>query len=325
MCESRCILHRDGGHIGADFRSRLIRRARRLPALTYDSTVERMVAAIWKGSLAFGLVNVPVELKAAVRGDRLSFRQRHEEDLAPIKYERVSSTSGEPVPWGEIVKGYEYAKGKFVVLTDEDFTAAAPEATRSIEILDFVKAEEIDWRYFETPYYLVPGKGGEKAYALLREAIRTSDAVGVGKIVLRSTQHLAGIRVVGDALVLELMRFSSELVDAAAYDFPSASLVRPQELRMAEQLVENLAQPFEPEKYTDDYREALMRVIRAKMKGRKIEAEEPVEVDDDTPVIDLMARLKASLDRGKRGSPARKRPAKRAAAKRPSARKKRPA
>ena len=276
------------------------------------------MAAIWKGSLAFGLVNVPVELKPAVRAERISFRQLHEEDLAPIKYERVSSSSGEVVPWGEIVKGYEYTKGKFVVLTDEDFRAAALESSRSLEILDFVKADEIDWRFFETPYYLVPGKGGEKAYALLREAIRNTDAVGVGKIVLRSAQHLAGIRVVGDALVLELMRFSAELVDASAYDFPGASVVRPQELKMAEQLVANLAQPFEPEKYTDDYREGLMRVIRAKLKGKKVEPE-VAEEEDDTPVIDLMARLQASLAKGK--SSARKRPAK----KKTAARKKRSA
>jgi len=278
------------------------------------------VASIWKGSLAFGLVNVPVELKTAVRSDRISFRMLHEEDLAPVRYERVSSTTGEAVPWGEIVKGYEYAKGRYVVLTDDDLKAAAPEASRTIEILDFVKAEEIDWRFVETPYYLVPGKGGEKAYALLREAVRNCDAVGIGKLVLRSAQHLAGIRVVGDALVLELMRFAAELVDASTYVFPPASLVRPQELRMAEQLVDNLAQPFDPEKYTDDYRDALMRVIRAKLEGKKIDVDEPEEAADDTPVIDLMSRLQASLAQG------RKRPAaKRPAAKRGKARRRRSA
>ena len=284
-----------------------------LLAHTCIQTTERHVAAIWKGSLAFGLVNVPVELKPAVRAERISFRQLHEDDLAPIRYERISSSTGEVVPWGEIVKGYEYTKGKFVVLTDEDFRAAALESSRSLEILDFVQADEIDWRFFETPYYLVPGKGGEKAYALLREAIRNTDAVGIGKIVLRSAQHLAGIRVVEDALVLELMRFSAELVDASAYEFPSATTVRPQELKMAEQLVANLAQPFEPEKYTDDYREGLMRVIRAKLKGKKVEAEVEEE-EDDTPVIDLMARLQASLAKGK--TSARKRPAKKKAASR---------
>jgi DNA end-binding protein Ku len=258
------------------------------------------MAAIWKGSLTFGLVNVPVELRTAVRSDHVSFRLLHEEDLAPVKNQRICSKTGEVVPWSEVVKGYEYAKGKFVVLTDEDFRAASLEASKSIDILDFVKADEIDARFFETPYYLVPGKGGEKAYALLREAIRTSNAVGIGKIVMRSAQHLAGIRVVGDAMVLELMRFASELVDPSAYDFPPASLVRAQELRMAEQLVENLAQPFAPEKYTDDYREGLMRVIKAKLKGKKIDMDEPKPEPGDAQVIDLMSRLEASLARGRK-------------------------
>jgi len=132
------------------------------------------MAAIWKGSVAFGLVNIPVELRTAVRSDHISFRLLHEEDLSPIKYERVCQAEGEPVPWNEIVKGYEYEKGKFVVLTDKDFKAAAVEKTNTIDILDFVRQEEIDPRYFETPYYLVPAKGAEKSYALLREAIRSS-------------------------------------------------------------------------------------------------------------------------------------------------------
>ena len=278
------------------------------------------MGTIWKGSLAFGLVNVLVELKPAVRAERVSFRQLHAEDLAPVKYERVSSVSGDVVPWKDIVKGYEYAKGKFVVLTDEDLKAARLESSKSIEILDFVPAGEIDWRHFETPYFVVPGKGGEKAYALLREAIRESGTVGIGKVVMRSSQHLVGIRVIGDAIVLELMRFAAELVDPSAYDFPPASLVRPQELRMAEMLVENLAQPFEPEKYTDDYREGLMRVIRAKLKGKKIEVDATEESSNDDQVIDLMSRLKASLEqgRGRDRAAARKGGAKRVRRKRPA-------
>jgi Ku protein len=168
------------------------------------------MAAIWKGSLAFGLVNIPIELRTAVRADHISFRLLHEEDLSPVKYERVCQADGEPVPWNEIVKGYEYEKGKYVVMTDEDFKAAAIEGSKTIDIIDFVKEEEIDPRYFETPYYLVPAKNAEKSYALLREAIRTTGAVGIGKIIIRQTQHLAGIKVVGNALVLEIMRFSNE-------------------------------------------------------------------------------------------------------------------
>jgi DNA end-binding protein Ku len=256
------------------------------------------MAAIWKGSLAFGLVNIPVELRTAIRADHISFRLLHEEDLSPVKYERVCQAEGEPVPWSEIVKGYEYEKGKYVVLTDQDFKTAALESSRTIDILDFVQQEEIDPRYFETPYYLVPAKGAEKSYALLREAIRSSGAVGIGKIIIRQTQHLAGVKVLGDALVLEIMRFPNELVDATEYSFPSRGDVRPQELKMAEQLVENLAEPFDPSRYTDDYRANLMKVIKAKMRGKKIKLEEPAAETRDSGVLDLMSRLKASLEQG---------------------------
>jgi DNA end-binding protein Ku len=212
----------------------------------------------------------------------------------------VCQEEGEPVPWNEIVKGYEYEKGKFVVMTDDDFKAAAVESSRTIDILDFVKQEEIDPRFFETPYFLVPAKGGEKAYALLRAAMKNADAVGIGKIIMRTKQHLAGIKVVGDALVMEIMRFSNELVDPAEYTFPEADMVRPQELQMAEMLVANLTEEFSPEKYTDDYREKLMKVIKDKMKGKKIKYEEPEE-EEDTGVLDLMSRLRESLEQGSGG------------------------
>src|SRR6478672_2048831 len=256
------------------------------------------MASIWKGAITFGLVNIPVELKTAVRADHISFRLLHEEDLSPIKYERVCQADGDPVPWNEIVKGYEYEKGKYVVMTDEDFKTAALEQSKTIDILDFVKQEEIDPRYFESPYYLVPGKGGEKPYALLREAIRKTGAVGIGKIIIRQTQHLAAVKVIGDALVLEIMRFANELVDAGEFNFPSREAVRPQELQMAEQLVANLAEPFDPTRYTDEYRANLMRIIKAKMKGKKPKLEEPDEETPDSGVLDLMSRLRASLEEG---------------------------
>jgi DNA end-binding protein Ku len=256
------------------------------------------MAAIWKGSVSFGLVNIPVELRTAVRPDHISFRLLHKEDMSPVKYERVGQSEGEAIPWSDIVKGYEYEKGKFVVVTDDDFKAAAIEGSKTIDILDFVKEEEIDLRYFETPYYLVPGKGAEKSYALLREAIRSTKSVGIGKIIIRQHQHLAGIKVVGDALVLEVMRFATELVNSNEYNFPARSNVRAQELKMAEQLVENLAQPFDPSRYTDDYRANLMKLIKAKMRGKKIKLEEPAEETEDSGVLDLMSRLRASLDQG---------------------------
>ena len=256
---------------------------------------------VWTGALTFGLVNIPVKLHSAVQSkERVSFRLLHKKDLSPIKYERVCQKEGEAVDWKDIVKGYEYSKGKFVVLTDADFKAAAIESSKTIEIMDFVKADEIDPRYFETPYYIVPAKGGEKAYALLREAIRNTAMVGIGKITMRTNAlHLAGVKVVEDALVLEIMRFEDELVEVDDFDFPSDAGVRPQELKMAEQLVENLYQAFDSSKYTDDYHANLMKIIKAKMKGKKVEIAEPEE-RESTQVVDLMARLQESLAMGKK-------------------------
>lgn len=256
----------------------------------------------WSGTLVFGLVAIPVTMHSAVRSkERISFRMLHKDDLSPIKYDRVCEAEGVSVPWNEIVKGYEYKKGKFVVLTDEDFKQAAIESTKTIEILGFVDSDEIDPRYFETPYYLLPGKSADKPYALLREAIRETGKVGIGKVTLRSNSyHLVSIRTENEALMLEIMRFADELVDESTFSFPAASAVRPQELKMATQLVENLVEPFDPAQYKDEYRTNLKKIIDAKMKGKKIEYDEPDE-PKATPVIDLMARLQASLDQGKKG------------------------
>lgn len=260
-----------------------------------------MPRSIWKGAITFGLVNIPVELHTAVRSEsRISFRQLHKKDNAPIKYDRVCTKEEKSVPWDEIVKGYEYSKGKFVILDEEDFRAASIESTKTIDIQDFVKADEIDTRYFESPYYLLPQKGGEKAYALLREAIRKTGMVGLGNVTMRSNNmHFVGIRVVEDALVLEIMRYADELVDTSSFEFPSADNVRPAELTMAEQLVNTLAAEFQPENYSDAYKDNLMRIINAKMAGQKIEVEEPKE-PEATNVIDLMARLQESLAQGKK-------------------------
>ena len=266
------------------------------------------MAAIWKGSVSFGLVNIPVELRTAVRADHISFRLLHKDTLSPVKYERVSSKSGKAIPWCEIVKGYEYEKGKYVVMTDDDFRSAAIEGSKTIDILDFVKEGEIDPRYFETPYYLVPSKGADKSYALLREAIRSTGTVGIGKIIMRQHQHLVGIKVIGDSLVLEIMRFSNELVKSDEYNFPARSNVRPQELKMAEQLVGSLAEKFDPTRYTDDYRANLMKLIKARTKGKKITFAEKENESADSGVLDLMSRLRASLDQGsaKKLSPKKK-------------------
>ncbi len=257
-----------------------------------------MARALWKGAISFGLVNIPVELHTAVRDARPRFRMLHAKDQSPIRFERVCQRDGKPVAWEDLVKGYEYEKGRFVVLTRDDFRAAALEKTRTVDILDFVQASEIDDRYFETPYYLLPGKGGERAYALLREAIRTSGRTGIAKFILRETQHLAAIEAIGDALVLSTMRFADELVDPKTYTFPAASNVRKPELDMAKMLVENLAADWSPDKYTDDYRENLMKVIKAKLKGKKPKLEEEVE-PRSAEVVDLMERLRRSLEGGR--------------------------
>jgi DNA end-binding protein Ku len=260
-----------------------------------------MPRSIWKGAITFGLVNIPIELHTAVRSEsRISFRQLHKKDLSTIKYERVCAKEEKAVPWDEIVKGYEYSKGKFIVLDEDDFKAAAIESSKMIEIQDFVKEEEIDPRYFESPYYMLPQKGGEKAYALLREAIRKTGMVGIGMVTMRSnSQHLVGIKVVEDAMVMEIMRYADELVDTSSFTFPSAENVRPAELQMAEQLVATLADTFQPEKFSDTYRDNLMRIIEAKKKGKKIEVEEAVE-PEPTNVLDLMSRLQESLAQGKK-------------------------
>jgi DNA end-binding protein Ku len=253
-----------------------------------------MARALWKGSIAFGLVNIPVELHTAVRDSRPRFRMLHAQDKSPVKFQRVCAREGKPVAWEELVKGYEYEKGRFVVLTREDFQTAALEKTRTVDIRAFVKGDEIDDRFFETSYYLTPAKGGERAYALLREAIRQTGRVGIATIVLRDAQHLAALEVVKDAMVLTLMRYAEELVDAGEFTFPTAGEVRKPELEMARMLVENLADTWDPSQYTDEYRANLMKIIRAKMKGTAPRLEQQVE-PQSADVVDLMERLRQSL------------------------------
>jgi DNA end-binding protein Ku len=259
-----------------------------------------MPRAIWKGTLTFGLVTIPVELYGAVRDHRPKFRLLHAKDESPVHYERVCQSEGKPVAWQDLVKGYEYQKGQFVVLTKDDFKTAALEKTKTLDILDFVDPEDIDERYFETPYYLQASKGADRSYALLREAIRESGKVGIAKIILRESQHLAAVEVIGDALVLTMMRFADELASLEDFTFPSGAGIRPAELKMAVQLVENLSATWDPGKYTDEYVENLMRVIRAKLKGKKPKLIAR-ETERDANVVDLMARLRASLEKQKPG------------------------
>jgi DNA end-binding protein Ku len=253
-----------------------------------------MARPLWKGSLTFGLVNIPVELHTAVRDSRPHFRMLHAKDKSPVKFQRVCIRDGDEVAWEELVKGYEYEKGHFVVLTKEDFEAAAVEKTRTVDIIDFVKPDEIDDRFFETPYYLLPGKGGERAYALLRAAIRETGRIGIATFILRDAQHLAAVEVIENAIVLSVMRFTDELVDVEQFDFPAEKDIRKPELEMAKALVNSLAASFDPTKYHDQYRQNLMRIIQARLKGKKAHLAAPAE-PRQAEVVDLMERLRRSL------------------------------
>ncbi len=259
-----------------------------------------MPRALWKGAISFGLVNIPIELHTAVRNHRPKFRLLHARDKSPVKFERRCIKDGHAVAWEDLVRGYEYQKGRFVVVTKEDFQAAALNKTRTVDIVDFVNADEIDDRFFETPYYLVPARGGERAYALLREAIRDSRRIGIAKFILRDAQHLAAVETIGNALVLTVMRFADELVDPALFEFPSSEGIRKPELDLAKTLVSSLASAWTPSKYTDQYRENLFRIIKGKVKGKEVELEAATE-RPRADVVDLMERLRRSLAQARSG------------------------
>jgi len=252
--------------------------------------------AIWKGSISFGLVNIPIALYPATRKEELKFRLLRKKDLSPVNYKRVAAKDGKEVPWDDIVKGYEYEKGKFVVLNEKDFQRVDLEATQTVDIQDFVDLDEIDPMFFYKPYYLEPQKGGDKAYTLLREALSDGKKVGIAKVVIKTRQYLAGVKALKDALVLELMHFAEELADPAKLHVPKKTTIGKREKEMAEALVKSMSAKWDPEKYKDDYREALMEVIEEKVEsgGEEIE-EKPKEKKTPTKVIDLVAVLQESL------------------------------
>jgi DNA end-binding protein Ku len=256
-----------------------------------------MARAIWKGSISFGLVNIPIALYPATRREELRFRLLRKSDLSPVNYKRVAEKDGKEVPWDQIVKGYEYEKGKYVVLKDEDFERVDLEATQTVDIQDFVDQEEIDPMFFYKPYYLEPQKGGDKAYALLRDALKDTNKVGVAKVVIKTRQYLAGVKPEDGALVLELMHFADELADAEKLHVPKKMEVGKREMSMAKSLIDTMSSKWNPEKYKDDYREALMEVIEEKVEagGKEIE-EKPRKAPKPTKVIDLVSVLQKSLE-----------------------------
>lgn len=256
-----------------------------------------MARAIWKGSISFGLVNIPIELYPATRKEELRFRLLRKTDLSPVNYKRVAEKDGKEVPWDQIVKGYEYEKGKYIVLREEDFQRVDLEATQTVDIQDFVDQEEIDPIFFYKPYYLEPQKGGEKAYALLRDSLKEKKKVGIAKVVIKTREYLAGVKPEDGALVLELMHFADELVDTSQLHLPKKAEVGKRELNMATALIDSMSAKWNPEKYKDDYREALMEVIEEKVEagGKEIE-EKPKKAPKPTKVIDLVKVLQQSLE-----------------------------
>ncbi|MGX9190165.1 non-homologous end joining protein Ku [Stenotrophomonas sp. Ker107b] len=282
-----------------------------------------MARPIWTGTLSFGLLNVPVSLMSGERNVDLHFRMLDSRDRKPIRFERVNADTGEEVPWKDIVKAYEYDKGSYVVLEEDDIRSAAPESHEAVEVETFVDAGTIDPRYYEKPYLLVPAKKAEKGYVLLRETLRSTGKVGIARVVVRTREYLCAVMPHGDALVLMILRYPQELVDPQDYKLPSGSLseyrITSKETAMAEQLIESMSGEWKPDEYHDEFRERLHTLLKKRIKAKggttKVE-EEPVPREDDaTNVVDFMSLLQKSLDAKKRTPAARKTAAKKATAK----------
>ena len=257
---------------------------------------------IWKGSIDFGLVNIPLKLYSAQASSQLEFDLLDKRDFSRVRYRRVNEKTGQEVPWDQIVKGYEYEKGAYVALGDKDFRDANVEATQWIEIMDFVDAADISPLHYETPYYLEPLKNGRRAYALLREVMKRTGKVGIAKAVIRNRQRLAALIPQGPLLVLNILRYAHELRDSSKLALPETNgkgAVSPKEIKMAEELVENMVGDWNPEKYHDEYYEDLLKLIQKKVKAGQTKV---VESAGETPrpkrkgkVIDIMHMLRQSV------------------------------
>ena len=256
--------------------------------------------SIWKGAISFGLVTIPVKLYSATEERDVSFHQVHREDGGRIRYKRVCQTDGEEVPYSDIAKGYELSSGEVVVLTDEDFADLPLTTSRTIDVLEFVPLEQVDPIYFAKSYYLEPEASGAKPYVLLREALEKSGRVALVKIALRQRESLATLRVRDGVFVLEMMLWPDEVREAEFGFLDDDIDVRPQELQMAESLIDTLSGDFQPEQYSDNYREALQALIEAKVEGREVVQPEQPAGDTGT-VVDLMAALRASVEAAKQG------------------------
>jgi DNA end-binding protein Ku len=254
--------------------------------------------AIWKGHISFALVTIPISLFSATRRNELSFHYLHKKDLSPVSYKRFCDTEDVEVPWDEITRGYEYEKGQYIEITDEDIERADVELTKTIQIMEFVNEAEINPLYFDKPYYLEPQKGGERAYSLMRDALSQSKRIGIAKVVMKTKEHLAAVKAVGDMITLQTMRFAHEIVDTGELNLPKAEISK-KEMDLANTLIDSMTDKFDPAKYKDDYYEKVMEVVQNKIEG--VAPKSPI-VAAKAPgkVVDLMEILKQSLKETKK-------------------------
>jgi DNA end-binding protein Ku len=287
-----------------------------------------MARPIWTGTLSFGLLNVPVSLMSGEHSVDLHFRMLDSRSNTPVRYERVNAETGEEVPWKEIVKAFEYAKGSYIVLEPEDIRSAASEGREVVDVKAFVSADSIGPEYFEKPYVLVPGKKAEKGYVLLRETLKRTERIGIARVVIRTREYLSAVMPRGNALMLMLMRYPQELVNVEDYKIPEGTTshyrISAKEIRMAEQLIESMSDEWTPSDYRDEFRDRLRKVLEKRMKSKGVVSPEPENESDisenaTTNVVDFMSLLQKSLASKKR-TPAKKAPEK--AASKTAARKK---
>jgi DNA end-binding protein Ku len=260
-----------------------------------------MPRAIWKGTISFGLVSIPISLYPATKREELKFRLLRKSDLSPVNYKRVAETDGKEVPWDQIVKGYEYEKDRFVVLKEEDFNRADVEATQTVDILNFVKQSEVNPLLFHKPYYMEPGKGGDKAYVLLRDALVDSGKIAIAKVVIKVRQHLAAIKPQEKGIMLELMHFPDEILEVSEFKVPHATVPGKAEMRMAHQLIESMTEKWDPESYKDEYREALEKMIERKIETGEVPAA-PRAPRRASNIIDLAEVLQRSIREARKPS-----------------------
>jgi len=302
-----------------------------------------MARSLWKGAISFGLVHIPVEMYPAVGEKSLDLTMLDRRDFSPVGFKRYNKNNNKEVSWDDIVKGYEYTDGEYVVLSEEDLRQANPEATQTIDILAFVDAEQVPLLYYEQPYYLAPGKGGDKVYALLRETLRKTGKIGIANVIIRVKQHLAALVCVGDVIVMNTLRYSDEIRASDELKIPSSkaktAAITDKELKMAMALVEGMSEDWKPDQYHDTYREDVMALVEKKVKAKQTKTitmpGKEKSPEKSSNVIDLVSLLQQSLGKkpaakskaandeddeaDAKPAPRRKAPAKTAAAKKAAA------